>query len=93
MNYTKLIKQLWATAKTEHFPEDANIKKLLAHVKFGLLHQETNKSSKSIAFDSLREALYYQHGIGGKIDKITGYDLENDREIDNCSTVTDRVAL
>ena len=47
------------------------------------------------AFDSLREALYYQQEVGGKINKTTGYD-ENDKELDRkyyCLTVTDRVAL
>ena len=95
VNYTKLIKQLWATEISDHFPEDAKIKKLIANVNFGLLEKGTNKSSKSFAFDSLREALYYQQEVGGKINKITGYD-EDDKELDRkyyCLTVTDRVAL
>ena len=82
VNYTKLIKQLWATEISDHFPEDAKIKKLIANVSFGLLEKGTNKSSKSFAFDSLREALYYQQEVGGKINKITGYDLETDKELD-----------
>ena len=95
VNYTKLIKQLWATEISDHFPEDAKIKKLIAHVNFGLLEKGTNKSSKSFAFDSLREALYYQQEVGGKINEITRYD-EDDKELDKkyyCLTVTDRVAL
>ena len=95
VNYTKLIKQLWATEISDHFPEDAKIKKLIANVHFGLLEKGTNKSSNSFAFDGLREALYYQQEVGGKINKITGYD-ENDKELDRkyyCLTVTDRVAL
>ena len=95
VNYTKLIKQLWATEISDHYPEDAKIKKLIANVNFGLLEKGTNKSSKSFAFDSLREALYYQQEVGGKINKITGYD-EHDKELDRkyyCLTVTDRVAL
>ena len=95
MNYTKLIKRLWATEISNHFPEDAKIKKLIANVNFGLLEKGTNKSSKSFAFDGLREALYYQQEVGGKINKITGYD-EDDKELDRkyyCLTVTDRVAL
>ena len=96
MNYTNLIKKLWATEKSDHFPEDAKIKKLIANVNFGLLEKGTNKSSKSFAFDGLREALYYQQEVGGKINKIIGYDLESDKELDKkyyCLTVTDRVAL
>ena len=72
VNYTKLIKQLWATEISDHFPEDAKIKKLIANVNFGLLEKGTNKSSKSFAFDGLRETLYYQQDVGGKINKITG---------------------
>ena len=65
-------------------------------MNFGLLEKCTNKSSKSFAFDGLREALYYQQQVGGKINKIIGYDLESDKELDRkyyCLTVTDRVAL
>ena len=96
VNYTKLIKQLWATEISDHFPEDAKIKKLIANVNFGLFEKGTNKSSKSFAFHGFREALYYQQEVGGKINKITGYDLETDKELDRkyyCLTVTDRVAL
>ena len=65
-------------------------------MNFGLLEKCTNKSSKSFAFDGLREALYYQQQVGGKINKIIGYDLESDKELDRkyyCLAVTDRVAL
>ena len=96
VNYTNLIKKLWATEISDHFPEDAKIKKLIANVNFGLLEKCTNKSSKSFAFDGLREALYYQQQVGGKNNKIIGYDLESDKELDRkyyCLTVTDRVAL
>ena len=95
VNSTNLIKKLWATEISD-FPEDAKIKKLIANVNFGLLEKCTNKSSKSFAFDGLREALYYQQQVGGKINKIIGYDLESDKELDRkyyCLTVTDRVAL
>ena len=82
VNYTKLVKQLRATEISDHFPEDAKIKKLIANVNFGLLEKGTNKSSESFAFDGLREALYHQQEVGGKINKITGYDLETDKELD-----------
>ena len=81
VNYTKLIKHLWATELSDHFPEDAKIRKLIANVNFGLLEKGTNKSGNSFAVDSLREALYYQQEVGGKINKITGYD-EDDKELD-----------
>ena len=40
--------------------------------------------------------MYYQQEVGGKINKITGYDLETDKELNRkyyCLTVTDRVAF
>ena len=95
MNYAKLLKQLWATEISDHYPEGAKIKKLIANVNFGLLEDCTNKSSKSFALDSLREPLYYQQEVGGTINKITQYD-EDDKELDRkyyCLAVTDRVAL
>ena len=96
VNDTKLTKQFWATEISDHFPEDDKIKKLIANVNFGLLEKGTNKSSKSFAFDSLREALYDLQDTGGQINNITGYDLENVKESDRkyyCLTVTDSVAL
>ena len=32
LNYTKITKQLWATEISDHFPEDAKIKKLIAQI-------------------------------------------------------------
>ena len=64
VNYTKLIKQLWATEISDHFPEDAKIK--IANVNFGLLEKGTNKSSKSFAVDSLREAFVLSTRSGRK---------------------------
>ena len=46
-------------------------KKLLANVNFGLLEKSTSTSSKSYTFNSLREALYYQNLVGGKINKLS----------------------
>ena len=37
VHYATLIKQLWATEISDHFPEDVKIKKLIANVNFGLL--------------------------------------------------------
>ena len=56
------------------------IKKLIANVNFGLLEKSTNTVSRSYAFDSLREALYYQQQVGGKINKVSSF---YDEEVDN----------
>ena len=39
VNYTKLLKQLWATEISDHFPEDAKIKKLIANVIFRIVRE------------------------------------------------------
>ena len=49
-------------------------------MNFGLLEKRTNTSSRSYAFDSLREALYYQQQVGGKINKVSSF---YDEEVDN----------
>ena len=95
VNYRKIANDLWNTNISDHPPEDAKAKKLIANVNFGLLEKCTNKSCKSFAYDSLREALYYQQQVGGKINKISGYGEDN-KELDKkfyCLTVSDRVAL
>ena len=78
VDYGKITKQLWQTDISDKYPEDAlasakprghcdtKIKKLIANVNFGLLEKSTNTVSRSYAFDSPREALYYQQQVGGK---------------------------
>ena len=95
VSYKKITNDLWNTNISDHPPEDAKAKKLIANVNFGLLEKCTNKSCKSFAYDSLREASYYQQHVGGKINKISGYGEDN-KELDKkfyCLTVSDRVAL
>ena len=95
VSYKKITNDLWNTNISDHSPEDAKAKKLIANVNFGLLEKCTNKSCKSFAYDSLREALYYQQHVGGKINKISGYGEDN-KELDKkfyCLAVSDRVAL
>ena len=80
----------------------------IQNVNFGLLEKSTNTVSRSYAFDSLREALYYQQQVGGKISKVSSF---YDEEVDNgnddvgeyiekesdkkyyCLTVSDRATL
>ena len=81
VSYKKITNDLWNTNISDHPPEDAKAKKLIANVNFGLLEKCTNKSCKSFAYDSLREALYYQQHVGGKINRISGYGEDN-KELD-----------
>ena len=70
--YKEIIKNLWKADISDKYADDTKIKKLIANVNFGLLEKTTNKATRSYAFDSLREALYYQNTIGGTINKISG---------------------
>ena len=107
MDYRKITAELWKTDISDKPAEDIRIKKLIANVNFGLLEKNTNKAHKSYAFDTLKEALYYQNKIGGKINRISGMyvdevELPNgetdfiEKEMDKryyCLTVTDKATL
>ena len=103
------MKKLWATEISDRAPEDIKTKKLIANVNFGLLEKSTNTSSKSYTFNGLREALYYQNLVGGRINKLSVEKpelVEDDEEeeawktvyteLDEkyyCLTVSDRATL
>ena len=72
VDYRKITAELWKTDISDKPAEDIRIKKLIANVNFGLLEKNTNKAHKSYAFDTLKEALYYQNKIGGKVNRISG---------------------
>ena len=64
-------------------------------MNFGLLEKSTHTVSRSYAFDSLREALYYQQQVGGKINKVSSfYDEEvkngNDDEEEHIEKESDK---
>ena len=60
VDYRKNTAELWKTDISDKPAVDIRIKKLIANVNFGLLEKNTNKAHKSYAFDTLKEALYYQ---------------------------------
>ena len=99
VDYKKITKDLWATEISDNYLEDIKAKKTIANVNFGLLEKSTNTSTKSFAFDNLREALYHQSTVGGKINKVSGF-YEDDDEVEQeterkhyCLTVSDRANL
>ena len=53
--------------------EDTKAKKMIVSVNIGMLEKGTNKSQKSLDFESLTEAVYYQNLMGGRIKKIRGF--------------------
>ena len=107
VDYRKITAALWKIDISDKPAEDIRIQKLIANVNFGLLEKNTNKTHKSYAFDTLKEALYYQNKIGGKINRISGMyfdeiELPNgetdfvEKEMDRkyyCLTVTDKATL
>ena len=107
VDYGKITAELWKTDISDKPAEDIRIKKLIANVDFRLLEKNTNTAHKSYAFDALKEALYYQNKIGGKINRISGMyvdeiELPNgetdfvEKEMDRkhyCLTVTDKATL
>ena len=107
VDYRKITAELWKTDISDKPAEDIRIKKLIANVNFGLLEKNTNKAHKGYAFDTLKEALYYQNKIGGKINRISGMyvdeiELPNgetdfvEKDMDRkyyCLTVTDKATL
>ena len=107
VDYRKITAELWKTDISDKPAEDIRIKKLIANVNFGLLEKNTNKAHKSYAFDTLKEALYYQNKIGGKINRISGMYVDEielpsgetdlvEKEMDRkyyCLTVTDKATL
>ena len=72
VDYRKITAELWKTDISNKPAEDIGINKLTTNVNFGLLEKNTNKVHKSYAFDTVKEAVYYQNKIGGKVNRISG---------------------
>ena len=77
-NNQEIINELWEMTKSENDEENKYIKKLIAHVNFGLLEKSGATDQKSILFRNLSEALEYQSEYGGKLHKIS--DIEGNEE-------------
>ena len=81
VDYRNITRELWQTNISDSYLEDVKIKKLIAHINFGLLEKMTNTASESYSFDDLREAVYYQHKVGGRINNIASH-YDEEVEID-----------
>ena len=46
---------------------------MIVNVAEGMLGKGTNKCQKSLDFESLSEAVYYQNLRGGRINKVRGF--------------------
>ena len=107
VDYRRITAELWKTHISDKPAEDIITKQLIANVNFALLEKNTNKANKGYAFDTRKEALYYQNKIGGKVNRVSDMYVgevalpsgETDlveKEIDKtyyCLTVTDKATL
>ena len=73
VDYKKCIQKLYDTKISDKIAEDTKAKKMIVNVNIGMLEKGTNKSQKSLDFESLAEAVYYQNLMGGRINKISGF--------------------
>ena len=55
---------------------------MIVNVNIGMLEKSTNKSQKSLDFESLTEAVYYQNLMGGRINKVSGFYSAELEEVD-----------
>ena len=73
VDYKKCIRKLYDTKISDKTAEDTKAKKMIVNVNIGMLEKSTNKSQKSLDFESLTEAVYYQNLMGGRINKVSGF--------------------
>ena len=74
VNYKSLVDELWETQLGDDEEDDKQIKKKIANINFGMLEKSNNTAQRSVIFNSLKEACYYQRKHGGRI-----YALDEER--------------
>ena len=76
VNYKSIVDELWETQLGDDDDDDKQIKKKIANINFGMLEKSNNTAQRSVIFNSLKEACYYQRKHGGRI-----YALEEETRI------------
>ena len=56
--------------------EDTFIKKFIANINYGLLEKGGPTNERSLLFRNLSEAVHYQTEYGGKIHRLTEFEVE-----------------
>ena len=69
----------YSTKIIEDQDENAMLKKLIANVNYGLLEKSQNKKSKSVVFNSTKEAKHFQIKYGGTLAFLREYDIKEER--------------
>ena len=67
VNYKSIVDELWETQLGDDEDDDKQIKKKIANINFGMLEKSNNTAQRSVIFNSLKEACYYQRKHGGRI--------------------------
>ena len=67
VNYKSIVDELWETQLGDNDDDDKQIKKKIANINFGMLEKSNNTAQRSVIFNSLKEACYYQRKHGGRI--------------------------
>ena len=97
MSYKELIGELWKTDISSDDRLDKLIKKLIANVNIGLLERTGSTDQKSVVFKNLSEACDFKTKHGGKIHKLTEYEMSEDAEEEEESyyitNISDRAKL
>ena len=70
--YENIVSELFQSSNklSESDEENNALKKIIAHVQFGLLEKSYNKQSKSFVFDTIEECNHYRIKYGGKMNYI-----------------------
>ena len=80
VDYKKLILDLWNMKCDYDEVKDKKIKKTLFNINIGLLEKQSNTVKKSVIFNKMVDAFYYQELYGGNINVIN--EIERDDEED-----------
>ena len=67
VNYKSIVDELWETQLGDNDDDDKQIKKKIANINFGMLEKSNNTAQRSVIFNTLKEACYYQRKHGGRI--------------------------
>ena len=78
VSYKELIGGLWGKKISNDEHIDKLVKKLIANVNIGLLEKTGSTDQKSIVFKNINEASDFQSKHGGKIHKLTDYELSEE---------------
>jgi hypothetical protein len=80
VNFKKPVLDLfnYSTKISEDQDENAMLKKLIANVNYGLLEKSQNTKTKSVVFNSAKEAKHFQVKYGGTLAFMQEYEIKEE---------------